>query len=329
MSTEIKEFIYNGAAIIGQIKETENVSNIEDELRRMIVEKEVFMVKVSGMREDAVTANVLGEYMGIIPKAQVSNRMYVRNKMDDLIGQNVPVVITAFDAKTKTCNLSRVIAIKIMRKAFLDEILPIFEEIDKDGINYKKYATKYTEVDDPYYDKYPRVKAKVIGYDEKNKRILVNVAGLDIIGSMDISKFDHKYIYNPQKFLEEYMKPNKVIDVALLTYFDNTKDNSPDAFIVSRRHALPNPWKGIGSKIRVGDIIVVRVLEKLDSHFFGAYDNFPLDIKCYYPEAPDKMVAVDEKYGRRIVVPGKEYKVKVEIVNEKQKVLTASFVSEL
>lgn len=332
LNGELKEFIYNGAAIIGQLKENSVAVDLEAELIRRIKDKEVFVVKVSGMRneEDSVTAKVIGDYMGIIPKAQVSNRMYVRNNMDELIGQNVPVIVKSFDPNTKIVQLSRVDAIRELREGFLGEILPTLEEINADGINYKKYLTKHAEGSDPYYDKYPIVKAKVINYDVNSNRVYVNVAGLDIIGNMNIAMFDYRFIYNPEKYLEEFMKPNTVIDVALLAYYVNSKDKMPSTFVVSRRHALPNPWQGIETKIRVGDIIVVNALEKKDSHFFGSYDNFPLDIKCYYPEIPDKVTNDNnEKYGRRLITPGKEYKVKVEIVNAHNKLLTASYISEL
>lgn len=331
LNRDMKEFVYEGAAIIGQIKESKVISDHEAELTKRIKDKEVFVVKISGMRkeDDEVTAKVIGDYMGIIPKAQVSNRTYIRNKMDELIGQNVPVIVKSFDPETKIVQLSRVEAIKELRKSFLDEILPTLEEINKDGLNYKNYLTKHAEGSDPYYNKYPIVKAKVINYDVENKRVYVNVAGLDIIGNMNVSMFDYRFIYNPEKYLEEYMKPNTVIDVALLAYFDNSKDKMPSSFVVSRRHALPNPWHGIESKIRVGDTIVVKALEKRDSHFFGSYDNFPLDIKCYYPEIPQKNIGTDEKYGRRLITPGHEYKVKVEIVNSENKILTASYLGEL
>lgn len=329
---ELNEFFYNGAAIVGQIKEEVQHTDTVKELKRLIAEKEVFVVKITGMRpeDDVVTAKVLDGYMGLIPKAQVSSRMYIRNKMSDLlIGQNVPVIVERFNETDKTVALSRVHAIKELSKNFLNEILPVLDEINENGVNYKQYTSKFEEGNDPYFDKYPRVKAKVIDYDKKGKRVLVNIAGLDLIGTMDISKFDYKYIYNPEKFLEEYMKPNRVIEVALLMYYDNSGQGKPSNFVVSRRHALTNPWTGIEKKIRKDDIIVVTALEKKDSHFFGAYDNFPLDIKCYYPEIPDKQIMDDEKYGRRLVTPGKEYKVKVEKVNPTTKLLTASFLGEL
>lgn len=331
LNGDLKEFVYNGAAIIGQLKPNNESDDHKAELIRRIKDKEVFVVKVSGMRneDDAVTAKVIGDYMGIIPKAQVSNRMYIRKNMDELIGQNVPVVVKSFDQETKIVQLSRVDAIRELRASFLNEILPTLEEINADGINYKKYQTKHAEGSDPFYEKYPVVKAKVINYDVNNGRVYVNVAGLDIIGNMNIAMFDYRFIYNPEKYLEVYMKPNTVIDVALLAYYDNSKDNMPSTFVVSRRHALPNPWNGIETKIRVGDTIVVKALEKKDSHFFGHYDNFPLDIKCYYPEIPTQNIDSDEKYGRRLITPGSEYKVKVEIVNAHNKLLTASYIGEL
>lgn len=335
LKNEMKEYIYNGAAIIGQLKESNESTDFEAELTRRIKEKEVFIVKISGMRneDDAVTAKVIGDYMGVIPKAQVSSRMYIRNKMDELIGQHIPVVVKKFDKETKTVQLSRLEAITELKKDFLSEILPILNDINKDGINYKKYLTKHAEGSDPFYNQYPVVKAKVIGYDydeeKKSGKVTVNVAGLDIIGNMSMNMFDYKFIYNPEKFLEEYMKPNRIIDVALLNFYDNSEKKMPSTFVVSRRHALPNPWEGIENKIKVGDTIVVTALEKRDSHFFGNYDNFPLDIKCYYPEIPNKNIGADELYGRRLITPGNEYKVKVEIVSSKNKILTASYLGEL
>lgn len=328
MKEKIQEFIYSGAAIVGQIKQ-ENVStDIEVELRRRIVEQEVFTVKVSGMREDAVTANVLGDYMGLIPKAQVSNRMYVRNNMAELIGQYVPVAIKSYDPVTKLVTLSRTRAVKLIRDEFLSEVLPKLEEINADGLNYKKY-TKFEEDNDPFYKQYPIVKAKVIQYVPKKKRVIVNIAGLDVLGTMDITKFDYKFIYNAEQYISEFMAPNTVIDVALLAYYDNSADKSPSNFVVSRRHTMPNPWKGIEQRLRKDDIIVVKALQKQENHFFASYDNFPLDIKCYYPAPPDHEIKGDELFGRRLIVPGQEYMVKIEILNASTQVLTASFVKSL
>lgn len=328
MQERLKEFIYSGAAIVGQIKTEEQTKDIETELRRMIVEQEVFTVKVSGMREDAVTANVLGQYMGLIPKAQVSSRMYVRNNMQDLIGQFVPVVVKSFDPETKIATLSRTRAVKQLRDEFLNEVLPKLEEINADGINYKKF-TKYQEDKDPYFNQYPVVKAKVISYLPEKKRVIVNIAGLDVLGSMDITKFDYKFIYNPEQYISEFMAPNTVIDVALLAYYDNSQEKTPSNFVVSRRHTMPNPWAGIEQRIKKDDIIVVKALQKQDGHFFAQYDNFPLDVKCYYPAAPDHEMQDDEKYGRRLIELGKEYMVKIEIINPTTQVLTASFHKSL
>ncbi len=324
-----KEYIYEGAAIVGQVSKEEKHINVEAELKRMINEREVFTVKVTGIREDSVTVKVLDEYLGIIPKAQVSQRMYIKNNMTDLIGQNVPVLIKSFNVEEKTCILSRTHAISELKKSFLDEILPKLNSINKDGINFLKYMKQMNEGKDPHLNDYPIVKAKVISYDPDKKRVLLNIAGLDILGSMDMYRFDYRFIYNPEEYIEKFITPNTVIEVALLAYYDNRAQQRPSSFVVSRRHALENPWKNISKKLSVGDVVIVKALEKKDSHFFGAYDNFDLDIKCYYPPAPERAVTNGEKYGRRLVMPGKDYKVRVEIVNEVTRVLTASYIDEL
>ena len=327
----LKKYIYDGEAILGSIQTEEIHSNLEEVFKAMIKEKSVFVVKVSGVRKDAVTVNVHGEYMGIIPKAQVSHRMYVRNNMDELIGQNIPVVMKSFNPNDKTCELSREFAVRNLRNEFLNEILPQMKDINLDDNepNYKKYTQKFDENSDPFYDKYPRVKAKVMSFDPEKNKITVNVAGLDILGVMDISKFDHKYIYNPERYIEKYMKPNTVIEVALLAYYDNSVDGKPSNFVCSRRHTLSDPWKGLEKKVRRGDMIIVRALEKKEGHFFGAYDNFPLDIKCYYPDTPDRQLKPGEIYGRRLVRTGNDYTVKIVTVNSNNRVLTAEYVREI
>lgn len=327
----IKEYIYNGAAIVGNIDKVETPSNIEENFRKLKKSREVFTVKVTGVREDAVTVNVAGEYMGIIPTAQVSHRMYVRQNMSELIGQNIPVLMLDFNTETKTCDLSRELAVRHLRKDFLDEILPKMALIntDENEANYKKYSAKHQEGQDPHYDNYPRVKAKVIQYDSAKNKVMLNIAGLDIFGVMDISKFDHKFIYNPESYIEEFMKPNTVIEVALLAYFDNSKDKKPSNFVCSRRHTLDDPWKNVEKRINVNDVIIVKALEKRDNHYFGSYDNFPLDIKCYYPKTPDRELKPGEMYGRRLVKTGKDYKVKIVIVNAKKKMLAAEYIGEM
>ena len=117
LNRDMKDFVYEGAAIIGQIKESKEITDNEAELTKRIKDKEVFVVKISGLRkeDDEVTAKVIGDYMGVIPKAQVSNRTYIRNKMDELIGQNVPVIVKSFNTETKIVQLSRLEAIKELR----------------------------------------------------------------------------------------------------------------------------------------------------------------------------------------------------------------------
>ncbi len=328
---DIKDYIYNGAAIVGKIDKEEVPSNIEENFKRQIRKKDVFTVKVTGIREDAVTVNVAGEYMGIIPTAQVSHRMYVRKNMSELIGQNIPVIMNSFNVEMKTCELSREFAVRQLRYDFLEEILPKMEVINDVNIdpNYKKFSLKHQENQDPYYDKYPRVKAKVIQYDSAKHKVMLNIAGLDILGIMDVSKFDHIFIYNPESYIEEYMQPNTVINVALLAYYDNSKDKKPSNFVCSRRHTLEDPWKNVEKRIKKNDVIIVTALEKKDNHFFGNYVNFPLDIKCYYPPTPDRVLVPGEKYGRRLVHPGKDYKVKIVVVNAKNKMLVAEYIGEI
>jgi len=328
MSMNLEEFIYEGGAIVGTVREETDNTDLIEKLKHYTTTKEVFTVRVSGLQPDAVTANVFGEYMGIIPKADVSSRMYMRHSMDELIGKTIPVCMKSFDLENKTVRLSREIAIKKLRSVFLEGVLPKLNEINKEGINYKNYLTKFDEAKDPFYNDYPIVKAKVISVDADNKKVVVNVAGMDILGFMSINMFDYKYIYNPEQYLEEYLEPNRVIDVALLHYYDNSSERRPSNFAVSRRHTLQNPWIGIKNKIKEGDQIIVTALQKNASHFFGSYDNFELDIKCYYPEKPES-IGEDTLYGRRLVTVGNEYLVKVQIVNEKTRVLTASYVSEL
>ena len=322
---------YEGAAIIGAVEDKKpDGIDVEKHLNNLTRTKDVFTVKISGVRKDAVTVNLFGEYMGIIPDQQVSTRQYIKNSLEELINQTIQVCCTGYDTKTKTATLSRTLAIKKLRKDFLAEILPKLDEINKDGINYKKYATKFEESNDPFLGKYPIVKAKVVNYIKKDGRIIVivNVAGVDILGNMELSMFDYKYIYNPEEYLETYMKPNTVIDVALLAYYDNAKEGNQNRFVVSRRFALPNPWIGIEKKVKVNDIIVVKALQKRETHFFAEYDNFALDIKCKYPNKPKK-VSENELYGRRIVTEGNLYKVKVTAVSEKDKLLLAEYQSEV
>lgn len=330
-NSQIREYIYNGAAIVGTIEKQEKEQNLKVDFDKLIESKEVFTVKVTGVRDDAVTVNVLGDYMGVIPTAQVSHRMYVRHNMDELIGQNIPVIMLKCDKDTKICELSREYAVRQLRKDFMSEIIPIMQEINKEGEkpNYKNYSFKHEEGKDPFYDKYPRVKAKVVQFDSERKKVMLNIAGLDIFGTMDISKFDHKYIYNPEKFIESYMQPNTVIDVALLAFYDNSKQGKPSSFVCSRRHTLADPWVNVEKRISKDDVIIVKALAKRDNHFFASYVNFPLDIKCYYPDAPDRELKPGEIYGRRLVKIGKEYKVKIVVVNSKNKMLAAEYIGEM
>lgn len=328
----LKEYIYNGAAIVGTIDSPEKVvSEIKKEFINLINNQTIFTVQVTGVRTDAVTVNVAGEYMGIIPTQQVSHRMYVRNTMEELIGQNIPVVMLSFDSVTKTCELSREKAVRQLKREFLNEILPKMEEINPIGSepNHKKYSFKHQDNKDPFYSMYPKVKAKVVKYDSDKHKIILNIAGLDLFGTMDISKFDHKFIYDAESYIEEYMKPNTVIEVALLAYYDNSKDGKPSNFVCSRRHTLVDPWLNVEKRINKGDMIIVKALAKRDNHFFASYVNFPLDIKCYYPDAPDRALEPGEKYGRRLVSIGDSYKVRIVVVNSKTRMLAAEYVGEV
>ncbi|MBI9013823.1 MAG: hypothetical protein JEZ08_16435 [Clostridiales bacterium] len=325
----MKEFIYDGAAIVGQVEQQEQPNDLEKEMRRLIREKEVFVVKISGTSEDSVSANVLGEYMGIIPKKEVSNRTYIRRNISNFIGQNVPVIMKHFDLETKTCKLSRTFAVNQLKGDFLNEIVPKIEEINKDDLNYKKYIKSFEINLDPHFNDYPRVKAKVIQFDAEKHRVMLNIAGLDLMGMMDVGMLDHKFVYNPEAYIDKYFKPNTVIEVALLAFYENRKEGHTEMFIASRKHAIPDPWKGVEKKIRPGDVIIVKALEKRDNHFFGEYDNFQLDIRCFYPNSPDRELLPGELYGRRLVTTGKEYKVEILKVKENRCVLTAKFIEEL
>lgn len=323
----LDQFIYGGAAIIG----AEDCYQVDDNnlvslLKEYVKNETIITVKISGISSDSVTTNICG-YRGIIPKSEVSNRMYVRNKMGDLINRTVPVIVKSFNPEEKTVQLSRIKAIRRLREEFVNRIVPELGTINKFGVNYRNYPN-FLEAKDPYWGKYPVVKAKVLQIVNKNgkPKVIVNIAGLDLIGVMDLSKMDYKYIYDQEMYFEEFLKPNSVIEVALLAYFEKTDTTKASNFVVSRRHAMPNPWKGIETRIKKDDIIVVKAMQKRDRFFFASYDNFPLDIKCYYPA--DK-VDNEEAYGRRLVKEGELYKVAVVAVSEEKRLLTARYLEKL
>lgn len=324
---DLKDYYYNGAAIVGSVsdvskdKKEENVS--DETLKRYIDEQEIFTVRITGKTVDSVTTKIFG-LMGIIPIQQVSNRMYIRNNAEDLIGQNVPVLVKSFDLEKGTITLSRAKAIEKLREGFFNEVIGKLNDINKNGVNYKKYLG-HAEEDDPHFNDYPVVKAKIIQQNKAGTKLILNIAGLDIIGVLDISKLDYRYIYDTEQYMKEHLNSNRVIDVALLAYFKN--EGKPANIVCSRRHTLKNPWKGLEEKIKKDDILVVTATDRRDNHFFGEYDNFPLDIKCYYPDP--EMWSENNKHGRRLIMPGEQYKVRVHIVNPEKRLLTAKTIGKL
>ena len=100
--------------------------------------------------------------------------------------------------------------------------------------------------------------AAVFGRGSNSHVKLLTESGLKLI--MHCSEWSYDYIED----LHDHVKIGEEYDVAIIHRDKEEKDTD---YVVSRRPVLPNPWADIEKKVKVGDIVVGRIVGRRKGSF--------------------------------------------------------------
>lgn len=273
--------------------------------RKYMKDSTVFKVKISRAdNKGNLYIPLSGNITGYIPNEEVFGQAYDFRKRSLYVGQPFAVVVTDVDANT--VYLSRYRA-KLKSKEILKEKL-------KKGV---------------------KVKARVEFYQEKNKRVYINIEGCGILGFVRINEWSHRFIDNPSNEIEKA----SIVNVEIMRYLP-AKGGIKESYECSRKACTPDPWITVEDKYHKNDIIVIVADYLHADKFFGRIPGEELDI---YVEYPNKKNNVEEEVKAReeadiqnnyrssniIVRKGRQYKVIIYKVSAENKILRARVIDEV
>lgn len=210
----------------------------------------------------------------------------------------------------------------------------ICKVVDIDATNLTVYVSHRMVAEDKRQGAYDRLKNAVIAYtegseeykannlivlpaevkhvDEYRQSILVNLAGLDILGYIYASDWDHVYTQD----VKNVAKVGDILDVAVISH-RNPKSKYQPAFACSRKLVVPDPWVGIESRYQKNDIVNVKCVEILENYWFGELTgDDKLRVLVEYPSRNDG------KENFRIILE-QNYECCIYAVNEQRRHLKA------
>lgn len=156
------------------------------------------------------------------------------------LGEEIEVFITSVDEENGVVNCSRDSIRSQMREKEKKEIEEFLKNNEKDIYIVKGRVTS------------------VWGFGSNSHAKLVTESGLKLI--IHCSEWSYDYIED----LRDHVKVGEEYDVAI--YYRDKEQKDTD-FVVSRRRLLPDPWEGIEEKVKVGDIVVARLVGRRKGAF--------------------------------------------------------------
>jgi len=273
--------------------------------------KTIFQVKIKKAdREGNLSVPLSGDLTGVIRNEELYGQAFDSKKRNIYVGQTYAVIVTEIDENKGIVYLSRHKA-KIRAREILRATL-------KPGM---------------------QVKARVEFYQEKNKRVYVNIEGCGILGYIHISEWSHKFTEEADIIRE--VQPGDIIKVEILEYKPQ-KGKIKESYECSRRKCLKNPWEGIEEKVKRNDIIEIVATQLHKDKFYGPLPDMELDIYVEYPcklnseEEEQKECENSKEYAeaqrgkpRLIVRKGHKYQVRVYKVDEARQILRGRVIKEV
>jgi small subunit ribosomal protein S1 len=303
----------NKENIIGFLKEgmflTEHNVNSNDESKRDGLKQQIIEEFIAHKEEETILQKRVARaddkgnlYLdlgimgltGMVLNEEVEGHKYEPERRSRWVGLMCNIVVIDIDKEKGIIYFSRSRARKQAKEILRSELIRAIKAKEK-----------------------PVLKAKVTNISDKTGRILIDIAGLELLGYIPVSEWEHKFTYDIKKEVDLY----EVVDVVPLRYFPPRKDIG-EAFLCSRKDALPNPWIGIEEKVPKGSILDVKCKSLEKNKWFATLPDLGIELFCHYPDPKPDDSEIIIKLGHR-------YKVKVYKSNEKEKQLRARVIAEI
>lgn len=158
------------------------------------------------------------------------------------------------------------------------------------------------------------VRCKVVYVDDKNKRVIVDLAGAGIKGHVPIEEWRNSYVYS----LKKIVNVGDIITVAVIKKSPNTEIG----YVCSRKKVTDiTCWDKIEERFPLDSAVKVKCVYLGKHEWYGSIDGLSSEIEAYVP-FPDEETGI-------VVKIGNEYMCRVYKVSESEHQLRCRVIKEL
>ena len=216
-----------------------------------------------------------GDIEGVIPNGELYGKVIdpeTRPYRGQQIGKEVDVFVTDVDMELKCVTVSHEKWRASVRKQLVQQI--------NEAIKNKQKV---------------KLRGRIVKVNYAN-RILVDLAGVGLLGIVPTDEWKHGHEYH----IEKAAKIGTVIEVMPYKY-KPAQGTRNESFICSRRALLPDPWDTIEEKYPVNTTFILECVQKKPGHFFGRTAGLELDVYCEYPNEDKNIRVLEGKFYKAVV----------------------------